>query len=58
MDKTFDGIPFNAKMAKDDPAAAGLLQQPGADGFSVDTQPLFQVGFTITGKCKKSFSYD
>ncbi|XP_033743920.1 LOW QUALITY PROTEIN: extracellular matrix protein 3-like [Pecten maximus] len=43
VDESFDGIPFNARMAKGDPSARDLLRQPGADGFSVDTKPLFQV---------------
>jgi len=43
VDKSFNSIPFNAKLAQDDPGAADLLKQPGADGFSLDTQPLFEV---------------
>ncbi|XP_060078834.1 extracellular matrix protein 3-like [Ylistrum balloti] len=43
VEESFDGIPFNARMARNDPSARDLLQQPGADGFSVDTKPLFQV---------------
>ncbi|KAK3099400.1 hypothetical protein FSP39_003828 [Pinctada imbricata] len=37
-----DGLPLGAVMAADDPGAAVLLRQPGSDGFSLDTEPLFK----------------
>ncbi|BFZ14656.1 hypothetical protein BsWGS_17695 [Bradybaena similaris] len=39
----FRDIPFKATLATDDPDAVQLVKQPGADGFSLDCQPLFQV---------------
>lgn len=41
--KDFQDIPFQALLASDDPSALDLLRQPGADGFSMDCKPLFQV---------------
>ncbi|XP_071087584.1 FRAS1-related extracellular matrix protein 2-like [Haliotis cracherodii] len=39
----FRDIPFNARLALDDVDATALVTQPGADGFSVDCEPLFKV---------------
>nr|KAG5696530.1 hypothetical protein BaRGS_021066 [Batillaria attramentaria] len=41
--KDFQDIPFQALLVSDDPSALDLLRQPGADGFSMDCRPLFQV---------------
>lgn len=41
---SFGDVLFNAKLAVDDPEAALLVNQPGSDGFKVDSTPLFQVG--------------
>lgn len=41
---SFGNILFNAKLAADDPEATPLVNQPGSDGFKVDSTPLFQVG--------------
>ncbi|XP_016064392.1 PREDICTED: FRAS1-related extracellular matrix protein 2 isoform X2 [Miniopterus natalensis] len=40
---SFGNILFNAKLAVDDPEAILLVNQPGSDGFKVDSTPLFQV---------------
>ncbi|XP_021508034.1 FRAS1-related extracellular matrix protein 2 [Meriones unguiculatus] len=40
---SFGDILFNAKLAVDDPEAVLLVNQPGSDGFKVDSTPLFQV---------------
>lgn len=39
----FRDVKFNAQLAADDEFAVDLVQQSGADGFSMDSQPLFQV---------------
>ncbi|KAM4859992.1 FRAS1-related extracellular matrix protein 2 [Thomomys bottae] len=40
---SFGNVLFNAKLAVDDPEAILLVNQPGSDGFKVDSAPLFQV---------------
>lgn len=40
---SFGDVLFNAKLAVDDPEAVLLVNQPGSDGFRVDSTPLFQV---------------
>nr|XP_023416197.1 FRAS1-related extracellular matrix protein 2 [Cavia porcellus] len=40
---SFGNVLFNAKLAADDPEAVLLVNQPGSDGFKVDSAPLFQV---------------
>ncbi|KAJ1114419.1 hypothetical protein NDU88_002657 [Pleurodeles waltl] len=40
---TFGAVPFNAKLAVDEPDGLPLVKQPGSDGFKVDSTPLFQV---------------
>lgn len=40
---SFGNVLFNAKLAVDDPEAILLVNQPGSDGFKVDSTPLFQV---------------
>lgn len=54
---SFGDVLFNAKLAVDDPEAILLVNQPGSDGFRVDSTPLFQVGVSgptygsyVTGK--------
>ena len=42
-DHDLNSVPFNAALAIDDPAANDLAEQPGADGFRMDSTPLFQV---------------
>lgn len=44
QDTGFGNVLFNAKLAVDDPEAVLLVNQPGSDGFKVDSTPLFQVG--------------
>jgi hypothetical protein len=39
----FSGIPFDARLAVDDPNALDLVRQSGADGFRLSSDPLFQV---------------
>ncbi len=41
--KSFSGVPFNATLAIDNPKALSLVQQSGADGFSMGSDALFQV---------------
>ncbi|XP_062590289.1 extracellular matrix protein 3-like [Saccostrea cucullata] len=41
VDKDLNGIPLSAKLAEED-AAIRLVKQPGADGFVIDTEPLFK----------------
>uniref|UniRef100_A0A672GUA3 FRAS1-related extracellular matrix protein 2-like n=1 Tax=Salarias fasciatus TaxID=181472 RepID=A0A672GUA3_SALFA len=41
--RAFGSVAFNALLAVDDPAALALVRQPGADGFRMDSSPLFQV---------------
>ncbi|XP_060050888.1 FRAS1-related extracellular matrix protein 2 isoform X2 [Erinaceus europaeus] len=43
QDISFGNILFNAKLAVDDPEAILLVNQPGSDGFKVDSTALFQV---------------
>ncbi|XP_053399449.1 FRAS1-related extracellular matrix protein 2-like isoform X2 [Mercenaria mercenaria] len=43
VDTNFKGVPLNAMMASEDNRAIDLVSQPGADGFSFDSKPLFQV---------------
>ncbi|XP_037655980.1 FRAS1-related extracellular matrix protein 2 isoform X2 [Choloepus didactylus] len=40
---SFGNILFNAQLAVDDPEAVLLVNQPGSDGFRVDSAPLFQL---------------
>ncbi|XP_075419717.1 FRAS1-related extracellular matrix protein 2 [Tenrec ecaudatus] len=40
---SFGDVLFNARLAADDPEAILLVNQPGSDGFKVDSTPLFQV---------------
>ncbi|XP_038647842.1 FRAS1-related extracellular matrix protein 3 [Scyliorhinus canicula] len=40
---TFGNVPFDAKLAIDAPDALPLVKQPGSDGFSFASAPLFQV---------------
>ncbi|KAM5311565.1 FRAS1-related extracellular matrix protein 2 [Glossophaga mutica] len=40
---SFGNVLFNARLAEDDPEAVLLVNQPGSDGFKVDSTPLFQV---------------
>ncbi|XP_004711328.1 FRAS1-related extracellular matrix protein 2, partial [Echinops telfairi] len=40
---SFGNVLFNARLAVDDPEAILLVNQPGSDGFKVDSTPLFQV---------------
>ncbi|XP_064636452.1 FRAS1-related extracellular matrix protein 2-like [Lineus longissimus] len=42
-EKEFRSIPFNARLASDDPTGVTLKAQPGNDGFSMDARPLFEV---------------
>lgn len=41
----YQNVAFDARLAEDDtePDVIGLIDQPGADGFSLDSSPLFQV---------------
>eukprot|EP00062_Callorhinchus_milii_P013911 gi/632962602/ref/XP_007897409.1/ PREDICTED: FRAS1-related extracellular matrix protein 3 [Callorhinchus milii] len=39
----FGSVPFDAKLAIDVPDALSLVKQPGSDGFSLASSPLFQV---------------
>ncbi|XP_051539722.1 FRAS1-related extracellular matrix protein 2-like isoform X4 [Myxocyprinus asiaticus] len=41
--KSFGDVGFNALLAVDDPSALSLVNQPGSDGFRLDSTPLFQV---------------
>lgn len=43
MDTNIKGVPFNAMSASEDSKAVELVTQSGADGFSFDSKPLFQV---------------
>ncbi|XP_006002942.1 FRAS1-related extracellular matrix protein 3 [Latimeria chalumnae] len=39
----FGNVPFDAQLAIDIPNALPLVRQPGSDGFSLSSKPLFQV---------------
>ncbi|MGH0133015.1 UNVERIFIED_CONTAM: hypothetical protein FKN15_022780 [Acipenser sinensis] len=41
--RLFGNVLFDAKLAIDSPDALPLVKQPGSDGFSVSSAPLFQV---------------
>eukprot|EP00079_Xenopus_tropicalis_P012743 XP_002940127.2 PREDICTED: FRAS1-related extracellular matrix protein 3 [Xenopus tropicalis] len=41
--RLFGDIPFEARLAIDNPSALALVKQPGSDGFSLSSAPLFQV---------------
>ncbi|XP_063314539.1 FRAS1-related extracellular matrix protein 3 [Pelobates fuscus] len=43
QERMFGNVPFNARLAVDVPEALPLSKQPGSDGFSVSSAPLFQV---------------
>ena len=40
------GVPFQALLAGDSPGAEALVSQPDADGFSLSSDPLFQVSLS------------
>lgn len=42
VDRDLNGVPLTAKLAEDE-GALTLIKQPGADGFVIDTEPLFEV---------------
>lgn len=42
VDRDLNGVPLTAKLAEDE-GALTLIKQPGADGFVIDTEPLFKV---------------
>ncbi|CAC5407933.1 FREM3 [Mytilus coruscus] len=42
VDTSVDGIQFKVLLVRDDPRVTSLVQQTGADGFSIDTEPLFE----------------
>lgn len=44
--ESFQDIPFQSLLAGEDPSAVDLVKQAGADGFSMDCKPLFQVSKT------------
>ena len=44
-DKDLNSVPFDAVLAIDDTEAEALADQPGADGFKMNSTPLFQVRF-------------
>ncbi|KAA0722212.1 FRAS1-related extracellular matrix protein 2 ECM3 -like protein [Triplophysa tibetana] len=39
----FGNVPFDAFLALDTPGALSLVRQPGSDGFTLSSSPLFQV---------------
>ncbi|MBN3297142.1 FREM2 protein, partial [Amia calva] len=41
--RVFGNVEFDAKLAIDAPGALPLVRQPGSDGFTVSSTPLFQV---------------
>ena len=41
--ENFQDVPFQSLLASEDPSALDLVKQAGADGFSMDCRPLFQV---------------
>ncbi|KAM4807701.1 FRAS1-related extracellular matrix protein 3 [Rhinophrynus dorsalis] len=41
--RLFGNVPFDARLAIDSPDALPLAKQPGSDGFSISSAPLFQV---------------
>uniref|UniRef100_A0A8C6S9M3 Uncharacterized protein n=1 Tax=Neogobius melanostomus TaxID=47308 RepID=A0A8C6S9M3_9GOBI len=41
--RSFGSVAFNALLAVDDPDALPLVQQPGSDGFKMESTALFQV---------------
>lgn len=42
VDRDLNGVSLTAKLAEDE-GALTLIKQPGADGFVIDTEPLFEV---------------
>lgn len=42
VNKDLNGVPLLAKLAEEE-GALTLVKQPGADGFVIDTEPLFKV---------------
>ena len=44
----FDNVRFNALFAFDDDKADDLVNNAGADGFRLDSEPLFKVCIDIT----------
>lgn len=44
---SFGDVSFKATLAQDTPGALPLIRQPGSDGFSLSSSPLFQVRDTL-----------
>lgn len=40
---SFGDVSFKATLAQDTPGALSLIRQPGTDGFTLSSSPLFQV---------------
>lgn len=45
--KAFGDVPFKATLAHETPGALPLVKQPGADGFTLSSSPLFQVLISV-----------
>lgn len=51
----FGDVAFKATLAQDTPGGLPLVRQPGSDGFTLSSSPLFQVGVSLV-QCVHNFS--
>lgn len=47
----FGDVSFKATLAQDTPGGLLLVQQPGSDGFTLSSSPLFQVCTGLVKQC-------
>ena len=48
MDRSFNEVEFDARLADEVPEFADLDSVPGVDGFSLSVDPLYKVRSTVT----------
>lgn len=51
----FGDVAFKATLAHDTPGGLPLVRQPGSDGFTLSSSPLFQVGVSLVN-CEHNFT--
>lgn len=50
----FGDVAFKATLAQDTPGGLPLVRQPGSDGFTLSSSPLFQVGVSLCAQLHNS----
>lgn len=53
----FGDVSFKATLAQDAPGGLSLVQQPGSDGFTLSSSPLFQVCMSLVKQCHMRWIY-